>query len=72
MEEQEKKIEKPKKEKKYYLRKFFKDVKMIRWPDAKQTRTSFIIVIIFSIIFVLVVLLLMTLIGLAFSGMGVN
>ncbi|WP_027334453.1 preprotein translocase subunit SecE [Mycoplasma elephantis] len=66
------KDEKQKKPKKYYFRKFIKEIKMVRWPNAKQIKSSFVIVIIFSIIFVLVVLLLMTLIGMAFSGMGVN
>lgn len=67
-----KKQDKPVKQKKHYLRKFIKDIKMIRWPKGNVLVKSFLIVVVFAIIFTLAVFAIIFLINLSLSGMGVN
>lgn len=65
------KEQKEKKPRKYYVRKFFKEIKMIRWPDGKKMKSSFIIILLFCIVFVLAVFGLSIVIDLAFKGIGI-
>ncbi|WBP83763.1 preprotein translocase subunit SecE [Mycoplasmopsis edwardii] len=52
------KKEKPKRVKKYWLRKVVKEIKRVRWPDFKTNKKNFIITIIFAILFTIFVSLI--------------
>ncbi|MBZ4195460.1 preprotein translocase subunit SecE [Mycoplasma tauri] len=65
-------MKKQEKKKKYYVRKFIKELKRVRWPSAKKSWASFVQVIIFTIIFTLIVIGFFTLVGLAFTKTGIN
>ncbi|EFF41595.1 preprotein translocase, SecE subunit [Mycoplasmopsis alligatoris A21JP2] len=49
------------KPKKYYLRKFFLDIKRVRWPSSKNNWSSMTKIIIFTLILVLFVFSVTTL-----------
>ncbi|MBU4690433.1 preprotein translocase subunit SecE [Mycoplasma sp. ES3157-GEN-MYC] len=63
---------KTKKVKKYRVRRFVKEMKRIRWPSQKTNWTSFLKVVIFTLLFTAVVVLFATLITLIWTKLGLN
>ncbi|KUH47619.1 preprotein translocase subunit SecE [Mycoplasmopsis meleagridis] len=61
-----------KKEKKFYFRKFIKEIKRVRWPSGRKNWVSFFQVIIFSAIFVAIVILIATLFSLLWGKTSVS
>ncbi|ATO30892.1 preprotein translocase subunit SecE [Mycoplasmopsis bovirhinis] len=46
---------KQKRQKKYWIRKFVKEIKRVRWPDFKTNKRNFIMTIVFAFLFTLFV-----------------
>ncbi|UUM19329.1 preprotein translocase subunit SecE [Mycoplasma sp. 1018B] len=61
-----------KKEKKYFFRKWIKEIKRVRWPSKKTNWTSFLQVIIFSSLFVAFVVIVATVLTLIWNAVGFN
>lgn len=56
--------------KKFYLRKFIKELKMVRWPSARKMKSSMIMVLTFTTIFTLITLAITTAINLIITSLG--
>ncbi len=56
--------------KKLYMRKFIKELKMVRWPNGKKMKRSMIIVLVFTIIFTLITLAITTIVNLIITSLG--
>ncbi|EGV00477.1 preprotein translocase subunit SecE [Mycoplasmopsis columbina] len=65
------KIEKVKKPKKYFFRRFFKEIKRVRWPSSKTNWSSFFQVVIFSSIFIGIVIIFATIFALIWKSAGI-
>ncbi|WP_027120503.1 preprotein translocase subunit SecE [Mycoplasmopsis lipofaciens] len=61
------KNKKDKKQKKYLMRRFVKEIKRVRWPSSKKNWTSFFQIIFFALIFTIVVIIFATLVSLIWT-----
>lgn len=66
------KDKKIKKEKKFIVRRFVKELKRVRWPSSRKNWVSFWQIVIFTLIFVLAVFALATLFTLLWTTLKVN
>ncbi|TQC51550.1 preprotein translocase subunit SecE [Mycoplasmopsis mucosicanis] len=65
-------VKKEIKQKKYRVRRFFKELKRVRWPSQKTNWMSFVKVVIFTVIFTAIVMGFATLITLLWSRLGIK
>ncbi|ENY69405.1 Hypothetical protein MBVG_4280 [Mycoplasmopsis bovigenitalium 51080] len=65
-------MDKTKKPKKYRIKKFFRELKRVRWPSNKTNWISFWKVIIFATLFTIIVVLFATCVGLLWSRIGIK
>lgn len=65
---------KPKKEKKYYLRNFIKEIKRVKWPTAKESNNAFWTTILFILICTILFLIITIIATYIWSktGVGIN
>ncbi|MDJ1646350.1 preprotein translocase subunit SecE [Mycoplasma phocimorsus] len=56
--------------KKLYMRKFIKELKMVRWPNGKKMKKSMIIVLVFTLIFTLITLAITTIVNIIITSLG--
>lgn len=66
------KDKKIKKEKKFIVRRFVKELKRVRWPSNRKNWVSFWQIVIFTLIFVLAVFALATLFTLLWTTLKLN
>ncbi|QSF13520.1 preprotein translocase subunit SecE [Mycoplasma sp. Mirounga ES2805-ORL] len=71
MKNKEKKV-KQKRKRKYFFRRFVKEIKRVRWPSSKTNWLTFLKVVVFTAVFTIVVVLFTTLIAFMFQKMGIN
>lgn len=62
---------KNKKEKKYYFRKFIKELKRVRWSKPKDNWMNFGKILIFTIIFTAIIVLFATGVSLIWTKLGI-
>ncbi|AIA29195.1 preprotein translocase subunit SecE [Mycoplasmopsis californica] len=62
----------PTKTKKYRVRRFFKELKRVRWPSNSHNWTSFFKVVVFTVVFTIIIVLFATLIGLLWKTLGLK
>ncbi|QBF34406.1 preprotein translocase subunit SecE [Mycoplasmopsis phocirhinis] len=60
------------KKKKYKIKKFFRELKRVRWPSQKTNWISFSKVVGFTLLFTIIVVLFATLISLLWTRIGIN
>lgn len=65
-------MDKTKKPKKYRVKKFFRELKRVRWPSNRTNWISFWKVIIFTTLFTIIVVLFATCVGLLWSRIGIK
>ncbi|WP_029608593.1 preprotein translocase subunit SecE [Mycoplasma simbae] len=58
--------------KKYRVRRFFKELKRVRWPSNRENWISFIKVVAFTVIFTVVVVLFATFVTFIWGQAGVK
>lgn len=68
----DKKPKKKPRQKKYYFRRFVKEIKRVKWPSQRQNWISFFQIVIFTIVFTACVVFFATLIGWIFAKSKVN
>lgn len=65
-------MDKTKKPKKYRIKKFFRELKRVKWPSNRTNWISFWKVIIFTTLFTIIVVLFATCVGLLWSRIGIK
>lgn len=66
------KKEKKQREKKYYFRKFVKELRRVRWSKPKENWKAFAQIIVFTILFTTIVVLFATMITLIWKAIGIE
>ncbi|WGI36872.1 preprotein translocase subunit SecE [Mesomycoplasma lagogenitalium] len=61
-----------KKEKKYYFRNWVKEIKRVKWPDAKTSGSNFFLIILFTVITAILFLIITFVVTFIWAKMGVG